>query len=34
MDLLDQPQAQALLADAAVSAADVASCAGRLEVFL
>ena len=34
MDLLDQPQAQALLADATVEATEVASCAGRLEVFL
>jgi len=33
MDLLDQPQAQALLGDATVDVTDVASCAGYLEVF-
>ena len=34
MSLLDHPTAQALLADAEVSAADVTSCRLRLESFL
>src|SRR6266702_3109721 len=34
MSLLDHPEAQALLADAAVSAAAVRGCRGRLERFL
>lgn len=34
MDLLDQPEAQVLLADATITPADVASCAGRLETFV
>ncbi|KAF0168588.1 MAG: hypothetical protein FD161_4966 [Limisphaerales bacterium] len=34
MDLLDRPQAQTLLADATITPADVASCAGRLEGFV
>lgn len=34
MDILEHPQAQALLQDAQLSAADVRSCQGRLEAFL
>jgi SRSO17 transposase len=34
MDILDHPDAQALLGDADLSAADVRSCADRLEAFL
>jgi SRSO17 transposase len=34
MTLLEHPEAQALLDDAELSAADVRSCAGRLETFL
>src|SRR5438874_12905807 len=34
MDILEHPDAQALLEDAALSAAAVRSCADRLETFL